>query len=159
MEWLAWFEQTSLSTWVREEPWVFPFILSVHALGMGLSAGASTAINLRALGFAPGVLPAVLARLLPLVWIGFAANTASGIVLMLGYPAKALTNWLFYVKLLLLSAGLWTTLRLCKQLGASSLDTNKRLAVVSLLCWAGVIGAGRFLAYTYKILLAVWWTE
>ncbi|HTE41729.1 MAG TPA: hypothetical protein VK629_12930 [Steroidobacteraceae bacterium] len=159
MEWLAWFEETALSTWVREEPWVFPFILSVHALGMGLSAGVSTAINLRSLGLAPRVPVELMKRFLPLVWIGFSANTLSGVMLLIGYPAKALTNWLFYGKLLFLALGVWTTIRLCRQLGNPSAEANKKLAVASLLCWAGVIVAGRFLAYTYTILLAMWWVE
>jgi hypothetical protein len=98
-------------------------------------------------------------RFLPLLWLGLIANTLSGLALLIGYPAKALTNWLFYGKLLMLALGVWTTVRLCRQLGDSLAQPNRKLAVTSLLCWAGVIVSGRFLAYTYTILLAAWWVE
>src|SRR5262245_33860955 len=107
MKFLAWFEQTDFSIWVREEWWVFPLILSIHAVGMGLSAGINFAIGLRMLGVAPNVPLEKLARFIPLVWFGFIINVISGLALLAGYPAKALTNWDFYLKLAFLAAGLW----------------------------------------------------
>jgi len=161
LEALAWFEQTAFSVAVREVPWVFPFILIVHSLGMGLAAGAALAIGLRRLGFASGVPASLLARFLPLMWIGFAANTVSGLLLLAGYPAKALTNPVFYCKLALLGAGVWMTHRLAPRLlpltnGRPVMHEHRRLAALSLIAWAGVIFTGRFLAYTHKILLATW---
>ena len=34
------------------------------------------------------------------MWLGFGINALSGIVLLVAYPAKALTNWVFYTKML-----------------------------------------------------------
>jgi len=55
---------------------------------------------------APKVPMEKLARFIPLVWFGFIINVISGLALLAGYPAKALTNWDFYLKLSFLAAGL-----------------------------------------------------
>ena len=46
---LLWLESTSLSVWMREEPsiWAFPFILSLHTIGLGFVAGINAVIALR----------------------------------------------------------------------------------------------------------------
>jgi hypothetical protein len=44
-----------------------------------------------------------MARFLPLLWLAFAINVISGILLLIAYPTKALTNPLFYVKLCLVA--------------------------------------------------------
>ena len=41
------------------------------------------------------------------MWLGFWLNTASGLLLLIGYPTKALTNPVFYMKLLLIAVGMW----------------------------------------------------
>jgi hypothetical protein len=163
MDFLAWFEQTQISIFVREEWWVFPSILSVHGVGMGLSAGANFAIALRMLGLAPRIPLDSLVKFVPLVWIGFIANVFSGIALLFGYPAKALTNWVFYAKLVLLAGGLKLMTVIVRDVlknddySAGPLPAKyKRYAVLSLLLWIGVITTGRFLAYTHSILLAYW---
>src|SRR5438309_484776 len=47
-------EESSLSTWIRDSPSIFAywFILTWHAIGMGLAVGASAVIDLRLLGVA-----------------------------------------------------------------------------------------------------------
>ncbi len=104
-----WLEATALSTWVRESTSVFAFpaILSAHAIGMGLAAGVNAAIAIRLLGFAPRVPPRELHRFAPVMWIGVWLNTASGLLLLIGYPTKALTNPVFYLKLSLIAVGMW----------------------------------------------------
>ena len=47
-------EESGISTWIRDSPsfFAFWFILSFHAIGMGLLVGASLVIDLRILGVA-----------------------------------------------------------------------------------------------------------
>ena len=154
METLAWFEQTAFSIGVREIPWVFPFVLIVHSIAMGFAVGAALAVDLRALGLAPGVRFEAILRFLPTMWTAFVVNIFSGLILLAGYPAKALTNPVFYLKLALLGGALWATQRLT---GFAARPASRRsLAIASLLMWGGVIFAGRFLAYTHSVLLAYW---
>jgi len=165
-----WLEATRLSTWVRESTSVFAFptILSVHAIGMGLAVGVNAAIALRLLGRAPRVPPQDLLRFAPVMWIGVWLNTASGLLLLIGYPTKALTNPVFYMKLLLIGLGMGLYIamsRLLCRVPQDPADTWPRLDAdrtarflgwASLTCWAGAITTGRLLAYTAHRILATW---
>jgi hypothetical protein len=159
----AWIEASSLSTWIREADTIFAFqgILVLHALGMGFLAGGNAAIDLRILGVARRVPLASMTGFFPLLWISFAASLVSGVLLLIAYPTKALTNPLFYVKLgaIALAIGLMPVIRK-RMLGEASGTQEslpargRRLAILSLLLWITVIGAGRLLAYTYSRLMA-----
>ena len=163
-----WLEATGLSTWVRESTSVFAFptILSVHAIGMGLAVGVNVAMALRLLGFAPGVPPHELRRFAPVMWLGFWMNAASGVLLFLGYPTKALTNPVFYMKMALIAIGLWLYVIMSRQLTAeaglkarnngANLKVRTASALASLVCWAGAVTTGRLLAYTARRILATW---
>src|SRR5262245_18458733 len=104
-----WLEATQPSVFIRESTsvFVFPGILSLHAIGMGLAVGVNAALALRLLRMAPGVPLVEMKRFVPVMWIGFWVNTISGILLLLGYPTKALTNPMFYLKLTLIGGGMW----------------------------------------------------
>jgi hypothetical protein len=162
MNLLAMFEQTAFSVWVREEPsiWGFPFILFLHTLGLAMLAGISVGLDLWLLGAKSRPPPALLAGIYRIMWAGFAVNLLSGLALLAAYPAKALTNWVFFGKLALVGAALWaleqTRGELLVEASPAATTVNSRvrqLAVLSLLLWAGAIFAGRFLAYTHSILL------
>ena len=157
----AWLESTAFSVWMRESPSIFsfPIILAVHTIGLGLLAGINVALNLRMLGFAARIPLIEFRRFWPLLWVGLWLNIISGIALIAAYPTKALTNPVFYVKLGLIAAAL-AILRAVRRFSADgtaptmlALRRAKRLAMMSLVCWAGAITAGRFLAYTYIRLL------
>jgi hypothetical protein len=158
---LAWVESTALSQWVvgSTSIFAFPGILVLHAIGMGFAVGVSAAIDLRILGVASRVPLAEMRRFLPFLWAGFWLNAASGVLLLIGYPTKALTNPVFYLKLTLIAVAMVLLWRISRR-AFPSLQTSaahdfefspgvRRLAIASLLCWAGAITAGRLLAYTY----------
>ena len=157
---LAWLESTSFSAWVREEPSIvygFPGILSLHTIGLGFVAGINAVIALRVLGVAAGMPIAELRRYLTVMWVAFWVNAASGVVLLIGYPTKALTNPVFYLKLAFIGAAVVIVRRLAGSLmplsGDVGDDTVRRarpLAWLALLCWTGAIFAGRLLAYTHS---------
>lgn len=153
-----WIETSALSVWLRESTsiWAFPFVLILHAVGLAFLVGANVAIDARTLGLAAGVPLASLRRYFTVMWLGFWVNAVSGILLLIAYPTKALTNPLFFVKLALIGAGMALTLpfRQVMRHGATSASPRLKLAAVaSLLCWAASITAGRLLAYTYTRLL------
>jgi hypothetical protein len=155
-----WLEATAFSVWMRESPslFAFPMILAVHTIGLGLLAGINGALNLRLLGFAPGIPVAAFRRFLPVMWLGFWSNVLSGIALLLAYPTKALTNPVFYLKLSLIGGALVILRRTGRFALIEGLppDNLKTLAAASFVCWAGAIISGRFLAYTYTRLMATW---
>jgi hypothetical protein len=157
-----WLESTPLSRWIIESPslFAFPGILALHAIGMGFAAGLGAAIDLRILGVAPGVPLADMRRYVPVLWAGFWLNAASGVLLLIGYPTKALTNPVFYLKLLFIAVAMalvWRITQLIPDHDEAVVRSSARLrslAMVSLACWTGAITAGRLLAYTYTRLTA-----
>lgn len=158
-----WLEATPLSQWITQSTSVFAFpaILSAHAIGMGLAAGINAAFALHLLGAVPGIPSRELSRFVPFMWFGFWLNFASGLLLLIGYPTKALTNPVFYVKLTLIAVamGLYGMIRrrIFDTPAQSAVNGRVRIfAGASLVCWAGAITAGRLLAYTYTRLFANW---
>lgn len=95
------------------------------------------------------------------MWLGLGINALSGVVLLIAYPAKALTNPVFYIKLLLVGLGVYAVQRINRAvfprglaaMGAVAV-TTKRWAVVSIVTWVGTVFTGRLLAYTHHVLFA-----
>ena len=151
-----WLENTGVSTWVRESPsiWAFPAILLFHTIGMALCVGVSAGINLRILGFAPGLRLAPMERFFPILWLGFYVNAITGTILVMQDATSKLRNVDFYVKMVFIALAL-INLKMIRtrvfrdpQLDRGPLATNvKVLAVASLFFWLGAITAGRLLAY------------
>ena len=151
-------EDSGLSRWVRESPSLlaFPTIIALHAIGMGLLVGANSAMDFRILGFASGIPISSLERLVPVMRFGFWLNATSGLLLLLAYPTKALTNPVFYTKMFLIACAMVDALLVRKEVlqrfdAAETFVSNKGkvLAIASLFMWAGAVVAGRLLAYTY----------
>ena len=144
-------DHSALANFVRDTIWVYPLMLTLHAIGLAFAAGVSVTLNLRVLGVAPALPLPAMRRLQPLFYLALAVNTISGVGLVLNNPAKWLVDPLFYAKLtLLLFALLDTQLLVRRVCAAAATVTNARaLAVTSLVLWAGAITAGRLLAYPY----------
>ena len=159
-----WLESSAFSTWTRESPsiFAFPAILSVHTVGMGIVAGINAMVALRILGMAPKVPLMEMKRFFPILWFGFWINAVSGVVLLIAYPTKALTNPMFHAKLAFIAMALVQFRYIQKYVFLDpALDLKpvprrgRLLAGGSLACWAGVITAGRLLAYTYHKLSSI----
>lgn len=152
-----WLEGSAFSTWLREAPsiMVFPFILILHTVGLAFLVGANVAIDARVLGLARGVPLISLSRYYRWMWAGFWVNAFSGVLLLIAYPTKAMTNPVFYAKLGMIGAALYmaSVIRRSMLGGAAGAGVQapgrlKMLAAASLAAWVVSIFAGRFLAYT-----------
>ena len=152
-----WIETSLFSTWLRENPsiMVFPFILILHTVGLAFLVGANVAIDARALGLARGVPLMSLRRYYLAMWAGFWVNAFSGVLLLIAYPTKAMTNPLFYAKLALIGAALYLARVIRRHMMEGAVTAGLRasarlqmLAATSLGVWVLSIFAGRFLAYT-----------
>jgi len=156
MDFLHWLENTGFSTWVRESPriWAFPVILLIHTIGMALCVGVSAGIDLRILGFAPGLKLAPFEKYFPILWLGFWMNAITGTILVMQDASNKLTNVDFYIKMVFIALAL-VNLRMIRkrvfqdpQLDRGPFPSGaKVLAVLSLFFWLGAITAGRLLAY------------
>lgn len=156
METLHWIEQTGLSTWVRESPsiFAFPMVLLLHTVGMAMVVAISAGIDLRILGFAPGLRLAPLERFFPIMWTGIIMSAITGTLLVMQDASTKLTNPDFYVKMVFVALAVITLRRLRSRVfgdprvDEAPLSTNvKVLAVASMFFWLGAITTGRLLAY------------
>jgi len=158
----AWFrliEHSSLSIWLRESPSLlaFPGVLTAHTMAMGFLAGISVLVGVRLLGFPPELPIPAMERLFPVLWLSFSVNVVTGVLLVVAYPTKAMTNPLFYVKLVLVACGVGSIPAIRRYVVHSS-DVEPRvtapkgrlLAATSIALWAAIIIAGRLLPYTYS---------
>jgi hypothetical protein len=122
---------------------------------MAFLVGVHFALDLRVLGLAPKMPVHLITKFYPLMWVSFLVALISGLMLLLAYPAKGLTNAVFYLKMLLIAAafivGKFLTMDVKRQVQLTA--KHKILALVSIGIWVSIIVAGRFLAYTYTILL------
>ena len=154
-------ERSGLSTWIRESESAFAyyFVLVLHNIGLALLVGTCGVLGARLLGFVPELPLAPLRRFFRFIWAGFWLNVVSGVVLLIAYPTKALTNPLFYVKLVLIALGVWSLRTIERQLSVDAVardsapPVRRSLALWMLGLWLGVLTAGRALAYTATYIL------
>ena len=157
MEELRWVQDSAFATWIRESSWAIFAALILHTLAMGFLVGTGLVFDARLLGLGRRIPLPALSRLAPVMaWaLGFAIF--SGVILVVGYPAKALTNPFFYVKLGVLTAALVATATLDRRLfRIGAVETPAWAKVLAALCialWLTGLTLGKFLAYTHKILL------
>lgn len=154
-------QSTAFVTFVRESNSVlaYPTILAFHTFGMAFLVGLSVAISLRILGIFPSLPLAPLARLFPLIWLGFWVNAVSGLVLLSLTPADFLTMPVFYIKLAAI-AGAVISIRSLRVsvfgdragLHARTEPVNGKIfARTTLTLWLVAISAGRLTAYSFDI--------
>ena len=168
MHWLAWIEQTSVGLWVREAPtiWAFPFVLLLHTVGLAIVAGTGVALNAFVWRRPESWDAALLEPWFRFAWAGFAVNLVSGVLLLAAYPAKALTDPVFYLKILFVIAAMWQLQWLRRRGYGPSQDGGhargrgasasglRFSALLAFALWGGAVVAGRLLAYTYRYLMA-----
>jgi len=148
-------QDSAFSNWVQQT--AYPYVITLHSIGLALLVGLLVIIDLRVLGFAKGLPLSALRRLMTIVWIGFWTNAASGIMLFSIDAKKDFHSSLFRVKLAAIAAGLiigtvikskvLTAVAAPADLPGGTTSQAKALAVLSLVCWAGAIVSGRLLAY------------
>jgi hypothetical protein len=156
-EWLA---NTPGSIALHESLWVYPIVESVHVLVLCLFLGLTMLMDLRLIGitFRYAQASEVVGRLLPWIRMGFALMVTTGLLLFYAIPVRTAHNIFFRLKLVMLVlAGLNAWIfhsNVYRKVGTWDLDLvpPKRARVaggVSLALWAGIVVAGRMIAYNW----------
>jgi hypothetical protein len=151
---LLWIQNLPFAVWVAESDsiWGFAFMLFVHAVGMGLTAGLAFVVCLRLRGVAREIPVSALRRLFALFWWGFYINLVTGFVLFSTAATDIARAQSLYIKLVLLAFGLFTMTRLRRFIDSDRSDfaippSVRRTAVLCIVVWLGVITFGRLVAY------------
>jgi hypothetical protein len=143
--------QSALAIWVKQSPFVYPTIETLHIIGFATLFGAIVTHHARVLGAARSVPVSAVARLtLPLALASLLIVVPTGFLLFISAAGDLIANRSFLVKIVLLmlagtNAGLY-------HMAYRTIDGEpgrlaKAQALLSILLWLGVITAGRWIAY------------
>ncbi len=131
---------------VQNTSWVIPAVQSIHILAIGLLFATISLVNLnRAEIFAPDVKSSQMGGGRLKFGLGALSLLATtGVIMVVSEPARTLGNPLFYVKLGMVSFACLLTFAPPQFCPAITLKTR---AYLTLLTWALIIFAGRWIAY------------
>lgn len=152
-------EGTSIATAIREDGQYFPLIECVHVLAITFVVGTVAMVDLRLLGVASRAraVSRLTREILPWTWGGFVVAVITGGLMFSSAAVKYFDNIPFRLKFLVMalaginmlvfhaatqrSIGSWDE-RVATPLGA------KVAGGLSMLCWLGVIAAGRWIGFS-----------
>ncbi len=132
--------------------------MAIHTLGIILTAGTISLVDLRLLGFGLRREPVsdVLEQILPWTWAGFAVMFTTGALLFCAEAMMICQSISFRIKMVLIVMAGFNALIFHKTVYrevstwelASVTPPKARLAgLLSLTFWIGIVGAGRAIAY------------
>ena len=157
MAFLEWLQGTWVGVLVAESLWGYPLFETIHSIGMAMLIGSIGLINLRVLGFKPGLPLFGMQQLLPLAWIGFTLNAVSGTLLFTSDAVYFFSSYTFRIKMVLIVLGGINAALLGRRVfreaavgapAAPPAASTKWIAFSSLVFWFGAVCAGRLIAYT-----------
>ncbi len=153
-----WLSDTNLSTNLREAPYPYVVLSTIHVLSIALFGGMIAMGNLRVLGYAMRDVPVsrVIGQFRPWKWTGFAILAITGVFLTISEPLDLYDNVYFWLSLVLLAlVGLnawifrygiyrrvaeWDTSQVTPQ-------SARRWAWISIVLWIALVFAGRAIAF------------
>jgi magnesium-transporting ATPase (P-type) len=154
----AWLADTSISRSFGATLWVVPFSQSLHILAIAAVMASAWILSFRLMGLAgrAETIAQTYARYAPWIWRALVVLLLTGLVLIIGEPARQLTNAAFLTKMVLLIAAVLLTavLQLTLRRKAGDWDrpegpplAAKALALLQLSQWLAIAVAGRWIAY------------
>jgi len=156
---LRWLEASALATRIRESLYFFPFLESIHVIGLALVFGTIAIIDLRLLGAASTERPfkRMASDILKWTWIAFGLTALTGSLMFITNAGVYYHNFYFRAKMVLLVLAAVNMLSFELTLGRSvhrwdkataAPPAGRAVAVLSLVIWISVIFAGRLIGFT-----------
>lgn len=150
---IDWLTSTSLSQAIQTTAWAIPAIQVVHIVCLAtlFALALNLALRIAGRGLSVEPLASLAGRFVPAMWICLGVLLVSGALLIIAEPFRTITNPAFYVKMSLLVVAIALTLWLAsvaRRLPEKPSPLHVAAATLSMLVWAGIIVAGRYIAYT-----------
>lgn len=153
-----WLESSTWATAIHQSLWLFPLLETAHLFGIVLLVGATSALDLRLIGWTMKHerVSRMAARLLPWAWVGLAIQVTTGFFLFASEATRCFENEAFRIKMLmLLLAGLNALIfhqtiyrRVATWDDAQVTPWAAKLAgFCSIVLWFGIVAAGRWIAF------------
>ena len=136
--------------------WGWPIVESLHFIGLSLLIGTVGIFDLRMMGFMRGIPLVALHRFVPFGVAGYLVNATTGIMFLSSVPDQYIYNPAVQTKaafMLVAGANMIVFYRFCfgglrdAEASVDAMTRAKVFALVSLLCWLGVISAGRLITF------------
>jgi hypothetical protein len=154
----TWLAATAVSQTLQTVEWIIPTVQTAHILAVSAVVTSAVMLDLRLLGVGAQDQPiaTVAKRFLPFIWWPLPFLLATGAVLIIAEPARALENPVFILKMALLVVAAAITLAcqlpLRRDRSFWDLSSARRLAarfiaLSSIPLWIAIIFAGRWIAY------------
>jgi hypothetical protein len=147
-----WLSATAFSQRIQITTWAIPGIQTVHIIALAILFAAALVFSLRIAGrgLASEPLPLLAARFTRAIWYLLGILLVSGTLLVIAEPGRTITNPMFYTKMAMLAVviaiTLWLSAVARRQFERPS-GVHVFMAGLSMLLWAGIMFAGRLIAY------------
>ena len=141
---------------IMSSRWGWPIMESVHFFGLCLLIGTVGLFDLRMLGFVKGIPLSAMHKLVPFGVAGYFLNVITGTMFFTTAPDQYLYNPAFQTKMVFMAgAGINMLIFYLFFFGSVKVtdagqqvsNRTKLIAGISLLCWLGVICAGRLITF------------
>src|SRR5258708_39706248 len=106
-----WLDQTSWSQTIQSTAWIVPAVQTAHILAIATVVASVLMINLRLIGLVGLDQPVerFSTRFLPVIWWTLPVLFVTGVIMIIGEPARSLKNPIFQLKMGLVIAALGVT--------------------------------------------------
>ena len=155
-----WLARTSFSLAIQTHEWVIPTIQSIHIVAIGVVLASVFMIVLRVLGWAgrDESLLETTARFGPWLFGALCVMLATGLLMVVGEPARELFAFSFWLKMFLVAVA--ALIAAMFQIAVRRNETHwensiiksrstKSLAIFTLLIWIAIVILGRLIAYDH----------
>jgi hypothetical protein len=150
--------QTDGSNAIASAEWVIPTVQSIHILAIAIVMSATVMLNLRLAGLIgrDTSVRELARRSLPWLWWSLPVLLATGVVMIIGEPARELTNAYFWSKMAMVLLAVVLTILLqrflddCpyREMSPAKRRASRAISLVSLALWLAIIFCGRWIAYS-----------
>jgi hypothetical protein len=146
----AWLHATALSQTIQAVRWIVPLVQSIHIVMIGIVFVSSLMVCLRVLGRAGTDLSfdEVQRRFMPWIRGALAVLLATGIVLIIGEPAREFGATSFWLKMLLVVIAGGLNLSLAR---APATSSARGRAIALVIVWVAIVFLGRAIAYDVEV--------
>ena len=157
-----WLAGTPVSLFIQNQLWIIPTVQSTHILAVAVVMASGWLIGFRMMGLSgrSHSIHGMANRFLPWIWSALLVLAVSGVLLVVGEPARQLLNVAFRLKMLLVAALAAATYVFQKALTRNPANWDaqgdpamavKSVGALSLFVLLAIAVAGRWIAYVEMI--------
>jgi hypothetical protein len=153
LEFCRWLQYSAPLHNMRESPWFFPVVATIHLMGLALIGGSVLVVDLRLLGLGLRNQPVAGLALDAERWLrrGLAVMITTGILLFMCFATKYYYLTFFWVKMAALTMVIAFTFSVRRRMvmtdNAGASLRSKLVALVSILLWTTVAVGGRYIGF------------